>query len=66
VETTVEEPETAPSSARRDGITEDDSWTKWSCDPSGMSESSVGEVLINARVERVLEEWGGVGGRCRR
>lgn len=41
----------------------EDSWRKWSCVFRGLRELIVGEVLISVRVDKVLGEWGGVGGR---
>lgn len=62
VEMTVPGTEGLPLPARC-GSDPADSWTKWSCAPRGMSESSVGDDLMSASVERTLGEWGGVGGR---
>lgn len=64
VATTVVVPEGVPSSSTKEGaVNAEDSWRKWSCVPRGLRESIVGEVLISARVDKVLGEWGGVGGR---
>jgi len=52
--TTVEAPDVVPSSWTNNGAdAEEERSTKCSCEPKGIKESRIGDVLMRARVDRV-------------